>query len=89
MRSIEFTAYCVREYDVTYTAVFTEDDPMVQAWLIDNDMKFEDLAEMDFPDSRGLWDMLMSIPADEIKFDEDFSPADERFVDFDSFISEG
>ena len=88
MRSIEFTAYCVREYDVKYTAVFDEGDPMVQAWLIDNDMTFEQLAEMDFADSRGLWDMLMSIPADEIKFDEDFAPAEERFVDFDSFISE-
>ena len=88
MRSIEFTAYCVREYDVKYTAVLDEDDPIVQEWLVNNGMKFEDLAKMDFVDSRGLWDTLMDLRNDVIiELDEDFGVGDERFVDFNTFIS--
>ena len=88
MKSIEFTAYCVREYDVKYTCVLDEDDPFVQEILINNDLTFDELAKMGFQESRGLWDTLMSANATEIDIDEDFAPADERFVDFDSFISE-
>ena len=86
MRSIEFTAYCVREYDVKYNVVLDENDPIVQDWLTNNDMTFEDLAKMDFADTRGLWDTLMTIP--DLSIDEDFAANDERFVDFESHISE-
>lgn len=88
MKSVELTAYCVREYDVKYTVVLHEDDPMLLAWLNDNEMTFDDLAEINFADNRELWDTLMSIPTQEIDIQEDFAPADERFVDFDNFISE-
>lgn len=88
MKHIELTAYCVREYDVKYTVVLHEDDPMLQDYLNDNKMTFDELYRLGFQESRELWDMLMSIPADEITFDEDFAPAEERFVDFDNFISE-
>lgn len=88
MKSIELTAYCVREYDVKYTCVLQEDDPMIQEMLINNDITFDELANMNFADYQGLWDTLMSIPPLEITIDEDFAPAEERFVDFDTFITE-
>ena len=88
MKSIELTAHCVREYDVTYTVVLDENDPMIQEMLFLNSMTFEDLAKLDFADNRQLWDNLMSTSETDVKIDEDFAPAEERFVDFNAFISE-
>lgn len=88
MKSIEFTAYAVREYDVKYTVVLDENDPLIQGMLFDNGMTFDELATLDFADSRGLWDTLMSIPTADIDIQEDFSPAEERFIDFETFVSE-
>lgn len=88
MKSIELTAYCVREYDVKYTVVLDENDALVQEMLLNNNMTFEELAILDFNDNRGLWDTIMSLPASEIDIEEDFAPAEERFIDFDAFISE-
>lgn len=88
MKSIELIAYCVREYDVKYSVVLDENDPIIQEMLLNNNMTFEELAILDFNDNRGLWDTLMSLPTDEIKWEEDFAPAEERFVDFDAYITE-
>ncbi len=86
MKSIEFIAYGVREYDIKYSVVFDENDPLIQGMLLDNDMTFDQLAELDFADNRGLWDTLMSIP--DLVVEEDFAPAEERFIDFETFVSE-
>lgn len=86
MKSIELTAYVVREYDAKYTVVLDENDPFIQEILINNDMTFDQLAELDFADNRGLWDTLMSIP--DLVVEEDFAPAEERFIDFETFVSE-
>ena len=88
MKSIELIAYCVREYDVKYSMVLSEDDPIIQEILINNDMTFEQLSELPFADMRDLWDIYMSLPANEIDIEEDFAPAEERFIDFDTFITE-
>ena len=87
MRSIEFTAYAVREYEIKYTCVLNEDDPFVQEMLLNNDITFEELSKMGFEENRGLWDTLMSINATEIDIQEDFAPSEERFIDFDTFLS--
>ena len=88
MKSIELTAYAVREYDVKYTVILDENDPIIQKYLNDNEMTFDELYRLGFQESRELWDTLMSVPNDDIKFEEDFAPAEERFVDFDNFITE-
>lgn len=88
MKSIELTAYCVREYDVKYTVVLDENDALIQEMLVNNNMTFDDFLNLDYQDFRGLWDTLMSLPATEIDIDEDFAPAEERFIDFEAFISE-
>lgn len=88
MRSIEISAYAVREYDVKYTVVFDENDPLIQEMLLNNDMTFDDLSNMNFADYQGLFDNLMSIPTQDIDIEEDFAPAEERFIDFATFISE-
>ena len=87
MRSIEFTAYAVREYDVKYTAILDENDPMVQEMLLNNDMTFEDLENLDFVEQQDLWYTILSVPADSIKLEEDFSPLSERFIQFETFMS--
>lgn len=86
MKSIELTAYVVREYDAKYTVVLDENDPFVQEMLLNNDITFEQLGTLDFAESRGLWDSLMSIP--DLKMEEDFAQGDERFVDFEAYITE-
>lgn len=86
MKSIELTAYAVREYDVKYTVILDENDPFVQEMLFLNSMTFDDLARLDFADNQGLWNNLMGI--DDLKVEEDFAPAEERFVDFEAYISE-
>jgi hypothetical protein len=88
MKSIELTAYVVREYDAKYTVVLDENDPFIQEILINNDMTFDQLAALDYADYRGLWDTIMSIPTNEIDIQEDFAQGDERFVDFEAYISE-
>jgi hypothetical protein len=86
MKSIELTAYVVREYDAKYTVVLDENDPFVQEMLFLNSMTFDDLAKLDFADNQGLWNNLMGI--DNLKIEEDFAQGDERFVDFEAYISE-
>jgi hypothetical protein len=88
MKSIELTAYVVREYDAKYTVILDDNDPIVQEMLLNNNMTFDQLATLDFEDSRGLWDTLMSIPTTDIDIQEDFAQGDERFVDFEAYISE-
>lgn len=88
MKSVELTAYAVREYDVKYTVVLDENDPLIQEMLINNNMSFDDFLTLDFQDHRGLWDTLMSIPTTDIDIQEDFAPAEERFVDFEAFVTE-
>ena len=85
MRSIEFTAYAVREYDIKYSMVFDENDPLVQGILSDNDMTFDDLSNMSFADYQGLFDTLLTL--DDIKVEEDFAPSEERYIDFATCIS--
>ena len=84
MKSIELTAYCVREYDIKYTVVLDENDPILVKYLADNDLVLEDLLEAS---NRDLWDTFMSETEDMV-IDEDGSWAEERFVDFDAFIRE-
>lgn len=86
MKSIELTAYVVREYDTKYTVVLDENDPFIQEMLFLNSMTFDDLAKLDFADNQGLWNNLMGI--DNLKIEEDFAQGDERFVDFEAYISE-
>lgn len=86
MKSVELTAYAVREYDVKYTVILDENDPFVQEMLFLNSMTFDDLARLDFADNQGLWNNLMGI--DDLKIEEDFAPTEERFVDFETYISE-
>lgn len=88
MKSIELTAYCVREYDVKYTVVLDENDPIIKEFLNTNEITFEEIPSKDFLENRVLWDMLMNYTSADIQIEEDFSPAEERFVDFDFFISE-
>lgn len=88
MKSIELTAYVVREYDAKYTVVLDENDPFVQEMLFLNGMEFDDLAKLDFVDNQGLWNNIMGIPSTEIDIHEDFAQGDERFVDFEAFITE-
>lgn len=87
MKSIELTAYTVREYDVKYTVVLDENDPWIQAVLIDNDLTFDQLNTLDYADYRDLWDTIMSTEYD-VKIEEDFAQGDERFIDFEAYISE-
>jgi hypothetical protein len=86
MKSIELTAYVVREYDTKYTVVLDENDPFIQEMLFLNSMTFDDLAKLDFADNQGLWNNLMGI--DNLKIEEDFAQGDERFVDFEAYITE-
>lgn len=88
MKSVELTAYTVREYDVKYTVVLDENDPLIQEMLINNNMSFDDFLTLDYSDYRGLWDTLMSITTQEIDIQEDFGQGDERFVDFEAFVTE-
>lgn len=86
MKSIELTAYAVREYDVKYTVVLDENDPFIQEMLFLNSMTFDDLTKLDFVDNQGLWNNLMAI--DNLKIEEDFPEGNERFIDFEAFIKE-
>lgn len=88
MKSIELTAYAVREYDVKYTIVLDETDPIIQEILKDNKITLEEIPSQDFLENRILWDMLMAYPTTDVHIDEDFSPAEERFVEFRFFTSE-
>jgi hypothetical protein len=86
MKSIELTAYVIREYDAKYTVVLDENDPFIQEMLFLNSMTFDDLAKLDFADNQGLWNNLMTIP--DLELNEDFAQGDERFVDFEAYITE-
>lgn len=88
MKSIELTAYAVREYDVKYTIVLDETDPFIQEILKDNDITLEELPSQDFLENRILWNMIMDSPEMNIHIEDDFTQGDERFVDFEFFISE-
>ena len=85
MKSIELTAYAVREYDVKYTIVLDETDPILVKYLTENDLTLDDLLE---GGNGSLWDTIMSTPETDIQIQEDFGMSEERFVDFDSFITE-
>lgn len=86
MKSIEFIAYAVREYDVKYSIVLDDTDPFIQEMLLNNNLTFDDLANLDFADYQGLWDTLMTL--EDTKLEEDFAPAEERYIDFATYISE-
>jgi hypothetical protein len=86
MKSIELTAYAVREYDVKYTVVLDETDPFLQELLINNGLKFDDLDTLDYADYKDLWETIMTF--DDVQAEEDFGMADERLVDFEAFVSE-
>jgi len=88
MKSIELTAYAVREYDVKYTIILDESDPIIKEYLAQNELEFDDLDRLDYPDYRDIWDTIMSLPVSNVKVDEDFGMGDERLIDFESFISE-
>lgn len=88
MKSIELTAYCVREYDVKYTIILDENDPIVQEILTKNELTFDDLGTLDFHDYQDIWDTLMTTTETDVQIEEDFGMAEERFVDFDTFITE-
>lgn len=85
MKSIELTAYAVREYDVKYTVVLDENDPILVEYLAVNNLVLDDLLEGMNGD---LWDTLMTVTEEDIQIEEDMGWAEERFVDFDAFISE-
>ena len=85
MKSIELTAYAVREYDVKYTVVLDENDPILVEYLALNNLVLDDLLEGMNGD---LWDTLMTVTEEDVQIEEDMGWAEERFVDFDAFISE-
>lgn len=85
MKSIELTAYAVREYDVKYTVVLDENDPILVTYLALNNLVLDDLLEGMNGD---LWDTLMTVTEEDVQIEEDMGWAEERFVDFDAFISE-
>ena len=86
MKSIELTAYCVREYDVKYTIVLDETDPLIQKFLAERNLTIDELGAS-YEEHREIWDEIMSSELDT-NVEEDFGWAEERFVDFDFFISE-
>ena len=88
MKTIELTALCVREYDVKYTIVLDENDPLIKEILISNDITFDQLATLDYADYREMWDLFMTYTETDVRIEEDFGMADERFIDFDTFITE-
>ena len=88
MKSIELTAFCVREYDVKYTIVLDENDPILQEILDKNELSFDDLDKLDPHDYQDIWDTLMTTTETDIQIEEDFGMAEERFVDFETFITE-
>ena len=85
MKSIELTAYAVREYDVKYTVVLDENDPILVEYLAVNNLVLDDLLE---GMNRDLWDTLMTVTETDVQIEEDMGWAEERFVDFDAFITE-
>lgn len=85
MKSIELTAYAVREYDVKYTVVLDENDPILVTYLALNNLVLDDLLEGMNGD---LWDTLMTVTETDVQIEEDMGWAEERFVDFEAFISE-
>jgi hypothetical protein len=89
MKSIELTAYAVREYDVKYTVVFDENDPIIQEYLSERELTFEELATLDHHDYKDVWDFIMSLESHfDLKIDEDFGMGDERLIDYETFITE-
>jgi hypothetical protein len=86
MKSIELTAYAVREYDVKYTVVLDETDPIIQKFLADHNMTIDELGAS-YEEHQEIWDEIMYSQLD-IDIQEDFGMADERLVDFESFVSE-
>lgn len=85
MKSIELTAYCVREYDIKYTVVLDENDPIFKKFGIEN---LEDLEQLCHTEYRDFWNEIMLEPANQIKVDEDFAASDETYVGFEHFITE-
>lgn len=84
MKSVELTAYVVREYDVKYTVVLDENDPLLVKYMEDNELTLDDLASGWHTD---LWQEILFLD-ENVKVEEDFGQGDERYVDFDAFITE-
>jgi hypothetical protein len=85
MKSIELTAYAVREYDIKYTIVLDETDPLIQKFLAERNLTIDELGAS-YEEHREIWDEIMS--GDSSAVEEDFGWAEERLVDFESFVTE-
>lgn len=88
MKSIELTAWAVREYDVKYTIVLDENDPLIEEILKQHGITIDKMEEFTYLDYQNVWDTIMSSPLTDVKIEEDFAQGDERFVDFEHFITE-
>lgn len=88
MKSIELTAWAVREYDVKYTIILDEDDPLIEEILEEHGVSLDEIKDFSYLDYKNVWDTIMSSTLTSVSIDEDFSPAEERFVDFDHFVTE-
>jgi hypothetical protein len=86
MKSVELTAYAVREYDIKYTVILDDTNPLLQKFLADHDITIDDLGAS-YEEHREIWDEIMSSDLD-LKVEEDLGWAEERLVDFESFVSE-
>jgi hypothetical protein len=65
-----------------------ENDPILQEILDKNELSFDDLDKLDPHDYQDIWDTLMTTTETDIQIEEDFGMAEERFVDFETFITE-
>ena len=74
-------AYTIREYDVRYTVVLDETDPLVQAVLAELGFSVDDWDSLEYPELREIWDSLLVTPG--LKVDVEENPGSERFVAFD------
>jgi hypothetical protein len=86
MKSVELTAYAVREYDIKYTVILDDTNPLLQKFLADHDITIDDLGAS-YEEHREIWDEIMSSDLD-LKVEEDLGWAEERLVDFEAFVSE-
>ena len=86
MKSIELVAYAVREYDVKYSIVLDDTNPLLQKFLAERDITIDELGAS-YEEHREIWDEIMSSELDA-NVEENFDWAEERLVDFESFVSE-
>lgn len=86
MKSVELTAYAVREYDVKYTIVLDETDPLIKKFLSDNEITIEQISAT-YESHQELWNEIMSSELN-IKIEEDFCMSDEMYTTFEAFVSE-